>query len=207
MKSSQRRLEEAAGEISPASLEQAAGAVLQRCLEFLQEALKLSRALEERVSTPEEALKFARALSLYQMGFLPVRPETCPFCVQHGDRCQECGYARTHRGTCSQDSSAFLQFIESFHRLGQTVYRQSGPGEMEPEEVAVAREILRKSLAGSIEETERMAGQVEQATALRLMELKAAYLERMIRLLPLQLLGMEAEQAREELLDRIRDYW
>jgi len=78
---------------------------------------------------------------------------------------------------------------------------------MSEAEVQVAQNALRESLASSKEATEQMLCQVGDASSRRLMELKAAFLERMVRLLPLELLGEEARKARVELLCKLQDYW
>ncbi len=200
-------LEAAARNINPASLQAAKSAVAACCAEYISWADLFSNRLES--IEPSELHKFARALSLTMLGHLPTRPGTCPFCIQYGiDRsCRGCGYALIH-GRCDSDDSAFSRFIEAFQDLGKAIYQDhdTGTGELRCDP-AYARNKLMKAINSSVELAERMQQDLPQASALRLMELKACYLDEMMERIPEDLLSAEAREKLRAARDTLKNYW
>ncbi|VVB69281.1 Uncharacterised protein [uncultured archaeon] len=198
-----RELEAAAEDIDPESLEAAKAAVAFGC----EEQLRWIETLSLRLDTvdPGDLQKFARALALIMLGHLPTRPGTCPFCLQYGsDRgCYGCGYALTH-GRCDRDDSAFNLFIEAFQELGRTIYQDTGELHCPQDK---AERLLRISLLASAETAKRMLADLLLASALQFMERKAAYLDRMIGLLPLEILSEETGERRRKVQRILKDYW
>ncbi len=198
-----KELEAAARDIDPASLQAAKAAVAASCREYIRWADLFSRRLE--TIKPEEIHKFARAFSLTLLGHLPTKPGTCPFCIQY-DRdksCGGCGYAATH-GRCDADDSAFSLFIEAFQELGRAIYQDTGELGCSPHD---ARMHLNSSIKTSCELALRMQEDLPFASALRLMELKAAYLDAMIKLLPDEILSEEVARKRRLVERMLLDYW
>lgn len=196
-------LRRAAEQINSATLTEAKAAIAATCSEYLQMAERLSISLE---SVPTEKLhRFARALSLTILGHLPVRPQTCPFCIQYGrDRsCTGCGYARTH-GRCDDESSAFSIFIEAFQELGRVIYQETGALSCPESE---ARAALRDCIRASMDLTRMMQEEIKEASTEHLMEQKAAFISEMIRLLPVQLFGEDVAKRRRTALDALKRYW
>jgi hypothetical protein len=198
-----RELEAAAAAITPETLDDAKSAI-SFCLE---EHLRWSGLFWKRLETiPDSDLhKFACALCLTMLGHLPTRPGTCPFCIQYGnDRsCRGCGYALTH-GRCDSDDSAFSRFIESFQELGRAIYQDTSNPSLDPAQI---RLILREVICASIGEARRMACELENASALDLMEQKSRYLKRMIGFLPLELFSPEVEESCQTVEGSLEDYW
>lgn len=196
-------LEAAAKGIDPATLQAAKAAIDVNCREYLRWVELFSRRLETVQAA--ELHKFARALGLTMLGHLPTRPGTCPFCIQYGHdkSCLGCGYAATH-GRCDADDSAFSLFIEAFQELGRAIYQDTGELSSHADD---ARQSLNICMQTSRDMTMKLQEDLPSASALRLMELKAAYLDEMIGLLPGQLLSEEVRErsllARRTLLD----YW
>ncbi|MBN1323466.1 MAG: hypothetical protein JW986_05630 [Methanotrichaceae archaeon] len=190
---------QAAGEISTSTLAQAKDAIVERTAEFLEIAkgLELSRMDKGR------ALDLARALSLTQIGYLPVRPETCPFCIQYGrgGHCIGCGYARTH-GRCDEDNSAFSLFIEAFHELGSAIF-------LDRFTTAPANFLdrLQRSLDGSVDLAQRMIEDLPEASVNGMMELKRYYIHDMIDILPLDLLSPEVFEKAVVVQEALDSYW
>ncbi|GEM_PF-1062009 len=189
----------AAGEISPSTLARAKDAIIERTSEFLEIAkdLELSRMDAGR------ARDLARALSLMQIGYLPVRPETCPFCIQYGHdgHCIGCGYARTH-GRCDEDSSAFSLFIEAFQELGSAIFLDrctTAPADF--------RKSLQRSLDGSFGLAQRMIEDLPGASVNGMMELKRYYIHDMIDILPLDLLSPEVFEKAVVVQEALDSYW
>jgi hypothetical protein len=199
-----RKLESAASDITQRTLEAAKSAIAFCCEEHLRWSGMFLKRLE---SIPDPDLpKFTRALCLTMLGHLPTRPETCPFCIQYGrDReCRGCGYALTH-GRCDENASAFSRFIESYQELGRTIYQDtSNPSSSDPAQI---RLILREVICTSIREARLMACEIENASALDLMEQKSRYLKRMIGLLPLELFSPEVEKSCRTVEGGLEDYW
>ena len=198
-----RELEAAASAINPESLQAAKAAVAAGCEEHLRWAELFSKRLE--TVDPPDLHKFTRALALTLLGHLPIRPGTCPFCIQYGqDRsCRGCGYALTH-GRCDSDDSAFSLFIEAFHELGRTIYQDTGEMRCPP---GKAKRLLRISLFASAEAARQMRSDLSSASALQFMERKAVYLDRMIGLLPLAILSEETGERCRDVQKKLKDYW
>jgi hypothetical protein len=209
-------LEDAAGAISSDTLIKARSAIEIDCREFIRWAEVLDRSLDKKVNTLDDARRFAKALALYQMGYLPAKPGTCPFCIQYSaDRsCAGCGYASTHGGRCDLDTSAFNQFIEAFHELGRMIYQDNSEpcigiegidSERFDAEDTVQR--LRRSIEGSSQAAGRLIADLNDASALRLMELKSDYLCTVLDLIPEFLLSQEAKNALDRVRGTLMRYW
>jgi len=198
-----RELEAAAEDIDPESLRSAKAAVAVGC----EEQLRWIEMFSMRLDTvdPGDMPKFARALALTMLGHLPTRPGTCPFCLQFGsDRgCYGCGYALTH-GRCDWDDSAFSLFIEAFQELGRTIYQDIGELRCPKDK---AKRLLRISLLALAEAARQMLADLPSASALKFMERKAVYLDRMIGLLPLEILSEETGERCREVQKKLKDYW
>jgi len=198
-----KELEAAAKDIDLESLQAAKAAVATSCQEYIRWADLFSCRLE----TVEAAKlhKFARALSLTLLGHLPTRPGTCPFCIQYDrDRaCTGCGYAATH-GRCDADDSAFSLFIEAFLELGRSVYQDTGTLGCSPHD---ARMHLNLTIKVTRDLAMRLQEDLPSAGAQRLMELKAAYLDTMIRLLPGLLLSEEVQERSLLVRRTLLNYW
>jgi hypothetical protein len=198
-----KELEAAAKDIGPASLQAAKAAIDVNCREYLRWADLFSRRLETVEAV--ELHKFARAFSLTLLGHLPTRPGTCPFCIQY-DRdksCTDCGYAATH-GRCDADDSAFSLFIEAFQELGRVIYQDTGELDCSPRD---ARMFLNLTIKVTRDEATRLQEDLPSASALRLMELKAAYLDAMIWLLPGLLLSEEVQERSRLVRRMLLNYW
>ena len=198
-----KELEVAAKDIGPASLQAAKDAVAASCAEYVRWADLFSRRLE----TVEAAKlhKFARAFSLTLLGHLPTRPGTCPFCIQY-DRdqaCTGCGYAATH-GRCDAEDSAFSLFIEAFQELGRVIYQDTGELGCSPHD---ARMHLNLTIKVTRDVAMRLQEELPSAKAQLLMELKAAYLDAMIKLLPDEILSEEVVRKRRLVEKMLLDYW
>jgi hypothetical protein len=196
-------LEAAAKDIDLESLQAAKSAVATSCQEYVRWADLFSRRLE----TVEAAKlhKFARAFSLTLLGHLPTRPGTCPFCIQY-DRdksCTGCGYAATH-GRCDAEDSAFSLFIEAFQELGRVIYQDTGELGCSPHD---ARMHLNLTIKVTRDVAMRLQEDLPSAGAQRLMELKAAYLDTMIKLLPDEILSEEVVRKRRLVEKMLLDYW
>ena len=199
---SPRELDEVALALDPGAVEAARSATAGGCEEALRWAALFAATLEKIGDA--DLHKFARALALCQMGHLPTRPETCPFCLQYSPlQCIGCGYARTH-GRCEDAASAFSQFIEAFTDLGKAIYQDAGSLCVPP---AQARIVLQSSISASSHAARALLTDLPAASGRELMELKAAYLERTIDLLPTSLLGPEVEEKRSLVRESLKDYW
>lgn len=215
---------------------------VRECAESFMRELKVLEAGLDSVRTLEQADRFARALALYEMAYLPTRPQTCPFCLEYADdRCGECGYARTHGGICNDDRSAFVAFVEALNSLGAAVKAIPDPAvfvSLKDFDVEKTNHIAKKSIDDAREATLHLIkyltcvddetigetadnlthcakdismqsnGFVEVPGTFWLMEQKAMYLRRMIRILPLEAIySQEAVKLREEVLLRLERYW
>ena len=198
-----KELEAAAKDIDLESLQAAKDAVAASCAEYVRWADLFSRRLETVQAA--ELHKFARAFSLTLLGHLPTRPGTCPFCIQY-DRdqaCTGCGYAATH-GRCDAEDSAFSLFIEAFLELGRAIYQDTG-------ELGCSSHDARMHLNLTIKVTRDLAMRLQEglptASAMRLMELKAAYLDTMVWLLPGLLLSEEVQERGLLVRRMLLNYW
>ncbi len=204
-------LEAAASAIKPEVLQTAKSAIAEGCEDYLRQAAIILERLETVQS--DDLHKFARALALTELGCLPARPETCPFCIQYGkDRsCEGCGYAQTH-GRCDSEDSAFSRFIEAFQELGRMIYQDisqdtgqdTSKRSFDP---ADTREILLESIDASVRAARGMLSELPDASTFRLMELKARYLNEMICLIPISMLSDEAGEMRNEVIEYLKNYW
>lgn len=216
-----KELEAAADAIDPVSLQAAKAAVAASCAEYIRWAELFSRRLE--TVEPCGLHKFARALVLTMLGHLPVRPVTCPFCIQYGrDRiCRGCGYGATH-GRCDAETSAFSRFIEAFQELGRVIYQDittkeavKKPAPDEENEPANesgcglsnSMQRLFGFIADTTESTRRMQGDLPTLTALGLMERKAAYLDHMIGLIPIDLFSADVGEQCRIVRTMLVSYW
>ncbi len=199
----------AAATINPDSLEVAKGAIAVGCQPFLKRLDRLERGLSN-VRTAPDAGRFARALSMYLLASLPLRPEVCPFCVQHsgGNRCQGCGYAKTHGGRCDAETSAFGQLIESVYDLAGLIHaiREDPPAEaVDPEE---AKKGLGGSIARSREAADRLLAELAGADVFGLMEAKRGYIGAILDALPAGIIGsQEVDRAIEDVKSKLERYW
>jgi hypothetical protein len=196
-------LRRAAEGIAPECLEKAKEAIRLRCQEYLEQVPAMVEALER--AEPARLGKLARALALLQLGSLPVRPETCPFCLQYGgDRsCTGCGYAATH-GRCDDPDSAFSRFIEAYQELGQGIFQDRA------EEIAVppgTKEILLDALEGSVAAVEEMLGDLPWVGAYELMALKKGYLRKRIFLVYVEGMDQRIKEDKKDLLQKLERYW
>jgi hypothetical protein len=198
-----KELAAAAKGIKPSSLEAAKTAVAFACEDYIRWADLFSERLE--TVKPTGLHKFARALCLTMLGYLPTRPNACPFCIQYGrDRsCRNCGYAVTH-GRCDDANSAFSLFIEEFMELGRLIYQDTD--ELKYNSIYV-KQILNITIKNSIEIAWQMKNGLPSATAMQLMQQKAAYLDIMINLLPVELLGEDVKERCLLVQKALLDYW
>jgi hypothetical protein len=196
-------LEAAASRISIETLESTRSAIVSCCNEYIRLS-ELFAAMLEKV--PEfELHKFARAFFLCLLGYLPIRPETCPFCRQYGNNrsCNGCDYAITH-GRCDSEDSAFSLFIEAFQELGKAIYQETERLRCPPE---MARLTLETSIINSSETSKDMLKELERASAFGLMKLKAQYIDRTICLIPQDIFSEEISKKCIEVRKKLKDYW
>ncbi|HNY35482.1 MAG TPA: hypothetical protein PKK68_12550 [Methanothrix soehngenii] len=200
-----KELEAAANGIDPASLLEARAAMDINCREYLRWVDLFSRRLES--IEPERLHQFARALSLTLLGHLPTRPATCPFCIQYGNdkSCKGCGYEATH-GRCDADDSAFSLFIESFQKLGQSIYQDTDAGRLIGSSTKT-KEILSAVLIATRELTVRFQEDLPSLSTLQLMGRKQMYISGMVLLLPISLFSIDVQRNFSILQDRLRGYW
>jgi hypothetical protein len=196
-------LEAAAKGINRASLEAAKVAIASACEEYIRWADLFSERLG--AVKPSELHKFCRALSLTMLGHLPTRPNTCPFCIQYGrdKSCLDCGYAATH-GRCDEVQSAFSLFIEAFVELGRLIYQDTNELKCHP---VYAKRLLNITIQTSIDIARKMQEDLPSASAIQLMQRKAAYLGGMIKLLPVELFGEEVKDRCRLVQKALINYW
>ncbi|KUK97541.1 MAG: hypothetical protein QM433_10095 [Euryarchaeota archaeon] len=199
----------AAASIDPSSLEEAKGAIVAGCRLFLERLDRLEGGLV-RVRTAEDVNRFSRALSMYLLASLPLKSETCPFCIQHsgGNRCQGCGYAKTHGGRCDADASAFGQLIEAVYKLAEDLHKIRDDTSVFGINLDMGRERLKASIGGSREAAEMLMVAIPEAAVSELMEAKRGYIEAVLKALPADLIGsLEVEMSLEEVLAKLEGYW
>ncbi len=202
-------LERAAEDIDPASLEEARRAIAVGCREALKRLDRLERGLT-RIRAARDADRFARALSMYLLASLPLRPETCPFCVQHsgGNRCRGCGYAETHGGRCDAETSAFGQLIEAVIDLAGEIHKIREDPQAEGLDPGEGMERLMVSIGRSREAAEILLAEISEASVSGLMAAKRDYIESILEALPADLLGSaEVDRSLEEVREDLRLYW
>jgi len=202
----------AASTISPESLKEARGAIEARSCKFLTKLDILERGLD-KVRTFQDAKKFSCALAMYQLAYLPTKPETCPFCVQHsgGNRCEGCGYAKTHGGRCDKDTSAFAQFIEAIYDLAGAIHSIQDEGEnkgADPLDLDLAKKSLQESIYTSREATMRFISDISNDSTYELMETKARYIGEILQAMPLELMNSkDAKLAHLRSYEKLERYW
>ncbi len=201
--------ERAAATIDPSSLNEAKEAIAVVCKLFLERLDRLEAGLPN-VRTARDAGQFARALSMYLLASLPLKPETCPFCVQHsfGNRCAGCDYAETHGGRCDAETSAFFQLIEAVVDLAGKIHEvREGPSlpAIDPDE---GRLRLKRSIDRSREAAERLSAETAGADVSGLMEAKRSYIGAILEALPADLIGSsEVFRSLEEVGSKLERYW
>ncbi len=199
----------AAATIEAQNLEEARGAIAVSCQLFLKRLDRLETG-HANVRTAQDAGRFARALSMYLLASLPLKPEACPFCVQHsgGNRCQCCGYAETHGGRCDAETSAFGQLVEAVIDLAGEIHaiRENPPaGTVDPQ---VAKKGLAASIARSRKAAEDLLAAIEEDTVSGLMEAKRGYIEAILKALPVDLIGSsEVFRSLHEVRAKLERYW
>lgn len=201
--------EMAADTIDPWSLEEAKGAIAVGCWEFLKRLDRLEKGLKN-VLTAQDISRFARALSMYLLASLPLRPETCPFCVQHsgGNRCQGCGYAETHGGRCDAETSAFGQLIEAVYDLAGEVHQIQDDPLVSGLDLDKGRGRLKSSIGRSREAAEILLVAICDAAVSGFMESKRGYIKAILKALPLDLIGSpEVERSLQDVRVKLERYW
>jgi hypothetical protein len=200
-------LEKASLTISSESLEEAKKAISIDCAEYLKWAKLLAERLKG-ISSDIDQKKFAKAMALTMLGYLPTKPITCPFCIQYsGDRtCKGCGYALTHGGRCDEETSAFKQFIEAFQDLGKAILQdhETHRLSLDAEE---RLQMLQKSINCSIMKAEQMIQDLPDASTNQLMEIKARYLDQMICLIPLCFFSDDVQNEYTNVRESLKNYW
>lgn len=201
-------LEKASLTISTESLEKAKKAISIDCAEYLKWARLLAERLEG-ISSDMDQKKFAKALALTMLGYLPTKPTTCPFCIQYsGDRtCKGCGYALTHGGRCDEETSAFKLFIEAFQDLGKAILQDHHEAHELSLDAEEGLQMLQKSINGSIMKAEQMIRDLPDASINQLMEIKARYLDQMICLIPLCFFSDDVQDEYTKVRETLKDYW
>jgi len=201
--------ERAAATIDPSSLKEAKEAIAVGCQPFLKRLDRLEGGLM-RVRSAQDVNRFSRALSMYLLASLPLKPVFCPFCVQHsgGTRCQGCGYAETHGGRCDADASAFGQLVEAVIDLASEIHEvRESPSvpAIDPDE---AREQLKDSIERSRGAARGFLAATSEASVSGLMEAKRVYIESILKALPVDLIGSsEVFHSLEVVGSKLERYW
>jgi hypothetical protein len=201
--------ERAAATIDSLSLKEAREAIAVGCQLFLKRLDRLEGGLM-RVRSAQDVNRFSRALAMYLLASLPLKPETCPFCVQNvgGNRCQGCGYAETHGGRCDADASAFGQLVEAVIDLACVIHEiQEGPAvpAIDPDE---AIERLKDSIDRSRKAARDLLAATSTASVSSLMEAKRGYIEAILKALPSDLIGSsEVFRSLKEAESKLVRYW
>lgn len=202
----------AASTISSESLKEARGAIEARSCKFLTKLDILEQGLD-KVRTFQDAKKFSCALAMYQLAYLPTKPETCPFCVQHsgGNRCEGCGYAKTHGGRCDADTSAFAQFIEAIYDLAGAIHSIQDEGEnkgADPLDLDLAKKSLQESICASRKATMWFISEISNDSTYKLMETKARYIGEILQAMPIELINSkDAKLAHLRSCEKLKRYW
>ncbi len=201
--------EKAADSIDPRSLEKAKDAISIGCRLFLKRLDRLEEGLKN-VRTAQEASRFSRALSMYLLASLPLKPETCPFCVQHsgGNRCHGCGYAETHGGRCDAETSAFGQLIEAVYDLAGKIHEIRGDPPFATLGLDDGRVRLKSSIGRSKEATEILLAVIPEAGVSDLMAAKRDYIEAILEAMPVDFVATsEVEASLEDVRAKLKRYW
>lgn len=201
--------ERAAAAIDPSSLKEAKEAIDVGCLLFLERLDRLEGGLM-RVRSAQDVNRFSRALAMYLLASLPLKPEFCPFCVQHsgGNRCQGCGYAETHGGRCDADASAFGQLAEAVIDLAGVIHEVRESPSVPAIDPAEARERLKDSIDRSRKAARDLLVAVSGASVSQLMEAKRSYIGAILKALPVDLIGSsEVFRSLEVVGAKLERYW
>jgi hypothetical protein len=198
-------LERATSTIAPQSLLAARSAVATDCALYIRWAEALSEKVDS-IKRAADLKKLAKAVALVHLGYLPTRPNTCPFCIQYaGDlACRGCGYAKTHGGRCDQDTSAFRLFIGAFQDLGSAIYQDNDLPDIDLKE---GKSMLHDYIEKSIGAARRMPGALGRGSTLKFMEAKALFLKQAALLLPICLFSKEVREKHHRVLEMLKDYW
>jgi len=199
----------AAATIAPASLEEARRAIAVGCRLFLNRLDRLEAGLKN-VRTVQDTGRFALAISMYLLASLPLKPETCPFCVQHsgGNRCQGCGYAETHGGRCDADTSAFGQLIEAVYDLAKEVHQIRDDPPVPGVDPGEGGERLKVSIRRSRDAVEVLLAAISDAEVSELMAAKRDYIEAILDALPTDFIGTsEVETSLLNVREKLKRYW
>jgi hypothetical protein len=199
----------AAATIDPRSLEEAKGAIVVGCRLFLKRLDRLEEGLE-KVLTVQNINRFSRALSMYLLASLPLKPETCPFCVQlsGGNHCQGCGYAETHGGRCDADTSAFGQLIEAVYDLAGEIHQIRDDPPVPGIDFDEGREKLKNSIGRSRDAVEVLLAAISEAGVSDLMAAKRGYIEAILDALPADLISSpEVGRSLGEVRAKLERYW
>jgi hypothetical protein len=199
----------AAATIDPASLEEARRAIAVGCRLFLKRLDRLEEGLKN-VRTAQDVGRFARALSMYLLASLPLKSETCPFCVQHsgGNHCQGCGYAETHGGRCDAETSAFGQLIEAVYDLAGEIHQIRDDPTVVGLDPGEGRERLKNSIGRSRKAVEVLLAAISEAEVSDLMAAKRGYIEAILDALPTDFIGSpEVERSLGEVRAKLKRYW
>lgn len=184
----------AAARISDESVLRARGAIRARAEEFL---MVLGEVEQSLLRSSDEVHRLARALALLEMAYLPLKPEMCPFCNEYADEgCSECGYAETHGGICSTDTSSFVQLSDAIIDLG-TAVKFSDPND-------IADYDLQSSISSARRATDALLSELDGLDAAGLMRAKAWYIKEMLSALPVR---GSLDLLRLICISRVELYW
>lgn len=201
--------ERASASIDPRSLEEAKGAIAVGCQLVLNRLERLERGLA-KVRTAQDISRFSRALSMYLLASLPLRPETCPFCVQNvgGNRCLGCGYAETHGGRCDAETSAFGQLVEAVIDLAGVIHEIRDDPHISGLDLDEGRLRLKSSIEGSRVAAEVLLAAIAASSVSDLMVAKRDYIEAILDALPVDIIvSPEVERSLEDVRAKLKRYW
>jgi len=199
----------AAATIETQNLEEARRAIDVGCRLFLKRLDRLEAGLAN-VRTAQDISRFSRALSMYLLASLPLKPETCPFCVQNvgGNRCQGCGYAETHGGRCDAETSAFGQLVEAVIDLAGKIHEVRDDPHLPGIDLDQGKERLKSSIEGSREAAGILLAAISEASVSGLMEAKRGYIEAILEVLPMDFVGsLDGKQSLEDVRVKLKRYW
>ena len=197
--------QKAASQVTQKSLDAAQSAIAIDCALYLKLAELFSSKIDP-INRAADLKKLAKGVALIHMGYLPTRPNTCPFCIQFSgdDSCKGCGYAKTHGGRCDQDNSAFRLFIEAFQGLGAAIYQDNDDPGLDLENgKSMLHEYIEKSIAIAEQMPEALSGE----STFSFMERKAYFLNQAALILPISLFSRDVREKHQLVLERLKDYW